>query len=164
MNALVITGPSGIGKSWLLAVCTQLPRAERVHVVDPFVTEPWMHGSWRAPSADSCAVIAFDHVAHLPRPAGQVAAAIAWCREFDKSLWLIAPERRDLDLLGIPIPAEAADLRLDAGPQRVTLTQAPEHRRFLPPRLLSFAERAQRLLVSADTASTVDLARMCHSA
>lgn len=139
MSTLLITGPSGSGKSSLIAACGQLQRGQVLHVVDPLQSQPWMHVMWSPPRRD-CDVVVFDHLWELPSAARQVGMAHAWCREHGKDLWLAESHREDLIRLSIAVDLDAVELQLDRRtPSGYAIAQCAQFRRRLPPHLLAIA-------------------------
>ncbi len=139
MSTLLITGPTGSGKSSLIAACAQLQHGQALHVIDPLQSQPWMHVMW-SPPRRHCDVVVFDHLWALPSAARQVGMAQVWCREQGKDLWLAESHRQDLIRLAIAVDLDAVELQLDRStPSGYALAQGAQFRRRLSPQLLAIA-------------------------
>lgn len=136
---LLITGPSGSGKSSLIAACGQLQHGQALPVIDPLRSQPWMHVMW-SPPRRSCDVVVFDHLWLLPSASRQVATAQAWCREHEKDLWIAESSRQDLVQLAIAVDLDAVELQLGrSAPPGYAVAQSAQFKRRMPLHLLAIA-------------------------
>ncbi|WP_321967135.1 ATP-binding protein [Burkholderia cepacia] len=109
MQVLILTGPTGSGKSRALARIKAV-YGDGIAIFDPLESEP---KTWSEPDRENCRAVAFDHVWSLERPAETIAAAVRWCETHGRALLLIDQRRLDFDEHGISIPEGAIEMRLN---------------------------------------------------
>ena len=131
---LVITGPSGVGKSQMLGSVSE-QSAGALFVVDG-MADGCTH--FIPPAVpESCNAVAVDHF-ELGRW-DLVEDAFAWCQEHQKHLWVVAQNRQSIETFIPEILTGAVELQMAEvqGQAQLTLIYGSERRVFAPSEILA---------------------------
>ena len=110
IQTLLITGPTGVGKSHLLLDLQSSRSPWDIHVVDPLGNE---HLVWTNPSPAALSAVAFDHVCFLRDAGSQVRAARAWCQRHGKALILVDQRRSDFAAVDVDVYDTSLEIQLE---------------------------------------------------
>lgn len=106
MRYVLVTGPTGVGKSMLLA---RLAAERGMLVVDPLASPPL---PWIAPDPVACRGVAIDHAWWLDPY--EYRDICAWCEVHGVDLWLAETARSDLEQKGMRLPVDTFEIKLAA--------------------------------------------------
>lgn len=104
MRYVLVTGPTGVGKSRLLA---RLAAERGMPVVDPLATPPML---WVAPDPVRCVGVVIDHAWWLDPY--EYRDICAWCEIHEVDLWLAETARSDLEQKGMHLPVDTFEIKL----------------------------------------------------
>lgn len=153
-NVLIISGPTGIGKSTLIANAARVARIARFDCIEP------QGENWVAPPVDACDVVAIDHPEALTH-SELIATAMVWCQQHSKPLWLLVQDQHDLHRLGVELPSRTPVFALDRNSVDIPEHVLEQHgRRFLTAAVASLHARLQALRLDADGGSPAASCRM----